>query len=300
MSDQPLPLAALVNTEDTDAVVDEIKATVRLPFPGFDFEAFDRALKDVVILFRGDYPGYRECNSSFHNLHHTMIVTLAVARLMHGAMEAGHPLSEKHVNMGLISGLMHDTGYIQRHDDREGTGAKYTMVHIGRSAAFVRDYYRKDPLFRDDIDSFRSILFCTGYSINIGDLEFPDDKVEMLGKILGTGDLLGQMADRLYLEKLPDLYNEFLEGGITMFTSPLDLLEKTRGFYTMTLKRFSGELGNVHLFSRDHFRARWGLDEDLYAKATEKNIAYLDYVVTNHRDDYRRFLRRSVSPLPGA
>ena len=116
--------------------------------------------------------------------------------------------------------------------------------------------------------------------------------VELLGKILGTADLLGQMADRYYLEKLPDLFDEFAEAGITTFAGPLDLLDKTQGFYQMTLKRFAEELDNTLRFSRFHFRKRWGIDEDLYIKSIEKNMAYLARVVTLHRETYTDHLRR--------
>jgi hypothetical protein len=248
-----------------------------------------------VRLFQGDYPGYRACNVSYHDLRHTLAVTLAVARLMHGAVEAGNKLTEKDFTMGLVSALMHDTGYMQEDDDLLGTGAKYTLVHIERSIEFVRRYYADDPLFQNDLDSFSDILRCTGVSVSIGKINFVDETVKLLGKILGTGDLLGQMADRVYLEKLLDLYDEFVEGGINQFSSHLDLLDKTRGFYRIILKRFADDFDNVDRFARYHFRASWGVDEDLYRKAVENNLAYLDFVVTHHRDDYQDWLRRTVN-----
>lgn len=60
----------------------------------------------------------------------------------------------------------------------------------------------------------------------------------------------------------------------------------------MTLKRFADELGNTLRFSRFHFRKRWGIDEDLYIKSIEKNMAYLARVVTLHRENYMDHLRR--------
>ncbi|HET58324.1 MAG TPA: hypothetical protein ENN35_07785 [Deltaproteobacteria bacterium] len=294
MEEHEAQLSTLFDVEDFDAVIEEVRTIASTVFPGYDLEPFDNACDDVVRLFRGDYPGYRACNVSYHDLRHTLAVTLAMARLMHGAVETGRELSEKDFTMGLVSALMHDTGYMQEDDDLEGTGAKYTLVHIERSIDFVRRYYADDPLFGNDLDAFRDILRCTGLSVSIGDIRFADETVELLGKILGTGDLLGQMADRVYLEKLLDLYNEFVEGGINQFSNRLDLLDKTRGFYQMTLKRFADDFDNVDRFARHHFRARWDIDEDLYRKAIEHNLAYLDFVVTNHRDDYRDWLRRTI------
>jgi len=292
MDDCRVQLANLVDTRDPKAVLDEIHTIAGLMFPRFDIAPFDRAYSDVVALFRGHYPSYRSCNVRYHDLGHTLSVTLAVARLMHGAVEAGQTLSEKDLNIGFISGLMHDTGYIQQASDRQGTGAKYTQVHISRSIAFLQAYFRNDPAFQNDLDSFRDILLCTGLNTQVESIRFGGATIELLGKILGTADLLGQMADRYYLEKLPDLFDEFAEAGITTFAGPLDLLDKTQGFYQMTLKRFAEELDNTLRFSRCHFRKRWGIDEDLYIKSIEKNMAYLARVVTLHRENYTDHLRR--------
>ena len=294
MKDLQNQLTNLMDIKDIKVVFKEIKTITSLISPQFNFAPFNRTYRDIVSLFRGKYPGYRESNVYYHDFRHTLSVTLAVARLMHGAVEAGYSLTEKDFNMGLISGLMHDTGYIQQKDDTEGTGAKYTLIHIDRSINFLKEYYRNDPMFRDDLYSFRDILQCTGLKTNIAEIRFANRTVELLGKILGTADLLGQMADRHYLEKLFYLYDEFVEAGITTFTNQLDLLEKTQRFYPITQKRFSEELGDAYRFARYHFRKRWGIDEDLYIKSIENNLEYLDYVLTQHRHDYQNRLRRLV------
>ncbi|MDI9570201.1 MAG: hypothetical protein QM278_05640 [Pseudomonadota bacterium] len=292
MSDLDKQLANLLSTEDHQAVYEEIRAIVLLIFPRFDFVHFERAWDDIVRLFQGKYPHFLHSDLKYHDLTHTVAVTLAVARLLHGAVVAGHSFTEKDVNMGLISGLMHDAGYIKREDDAEGTGAKYTLVHIERSISFLKDYYRDDPLFKNDLSTFQDILRCTGLNTNIAGMRFRSETAALLGKILGTADLLGQMAERHYLEKLLDLYNEFVEGGIRSFTSQLDLLEKTRDFYDMTRRRFTEELGGVYRFSLFHFRTRWGIDEDLYLKAIGNNIAYLDRILTRYGEGCRSHLRR--------
>ncbi len=296
MRDGYTQFANLINTGDPDAITDEIVGIVGMVLPRFDFGPFMEACEDVVRLFRGGYPGFHHCNLAYHDLNHTMLVTLAMARLMHGAVVAGHQLTEGDFNLGLISALMHDTGYIQRCDDLEGTGAKYTLVHIDRSIDFVEEYYRNNPRFGDQQQFFRDILLCTGFSTKIGEIHFSDERVALLGKMMGTADLLGQIADRCYLEKLPHLYDEFVEGGITEFVSPLDLLEKTKVFHLMTLKRFAGELGGVNRFARHHFQKRWGIDEDLYEKTIDATMVYLNDLVSRLGDDYRGGLRRA---LPG-
>ena len=100
----------------------------------------------MVKLFRGNYPGYQKCNTWYHDLKHTTDCLLAMARLLHGASLNGLPLPDRDVVLGLTAALFHDTGYIQAEDDLEGTGAKYTLVHVERSVAFMEKYFAR-PAF---------------------------------------------------------------------------------------------------------------------------------------------------------
>lgn len=288
----PAQLASLIDISDPRLVLDEIRTTVRLACPDYDFTHIDAAAADVIRLFEGRYPGFRACNLRYHDLTHTLAVTLAVTRLLHGAVESGQTLSARDWEIGVISALMHDTGYIQRDGDTAGTGAKYTLTHIGRSIAFIHEYYREHPAFRGNLKTFQAILECTGVYTCIADIHFESTNTALLGRILGTGDLLGQMSDPRYLEKLPDLYNEFVEGGITAFASPLDLLQKTLPFYTATLARFEEDFGGAHRFARPHFRRRWGIDADLYAEAMAANMARLEDILTHHAGDFLSVLGR--------
>lgn len=69
-------------------------------------------LKD---LFSGKYPGYRGCTTRYHDLNHTLHCFLLMARLIHGAFINGVVFKEEDVVLGLISALMHDTGYLRDH-----------------------------------------------------------------------------------------------------------------------------------------------------------------------------------------
>ncbi len=191
---------------DNKAIIKEVQFTISLINPQFDFQYLDQAFRDVEKLFRGHYPGAQKCNTNYHDFRHTMLVLLAMVRLIHGTYFQGIKLTDKEINLGLISALMHDTGYIQTDDDNAGTGAKYTLMHIKRSIMFVQDYYAQEEYFHEDLENFADILNCTGLSIDIKKITFSSANIEIIGKILGTADLLGQMADRLYLEKLIPLF----------------------------------------------------------------------------------------------
>ena len=71
----------LLDIRDNNAIIKEVKFTISLINPNFDFRFFDQAAGDMGKLFRGHYPGFRPCNTAYHDLRHTMLVLLAMARL---------------------------------------------------------------------------------------------------------------------------------------------------------------------------------------------------------------------------
>jgi len=156
-----LQLSRIINMEDHQSVLGEVRTIVNMMFPEFDFDTVDRVFKDIVRLFRGEYPGYRKCNTEYHDLKHTTDAFLAMARLMHGASVSGESLTRKDVNLGLICALMHDTGYIQTLDDDIGTGAKYTRTDSKRSIVFMDKYIADSGLSREDFKAYPDILICT-------------------------------------------------------------------------------------------------------------------------------------------
>lgn len=289
---EAIQLAKLVDVSDHAKLFEEIQLVTRLILPSFDFKYVSKVYNDMETLFNGEYAGYRACNTKYHDISHTHQVLLAMLRLMHGAFISGVRFSEKEMNISLISALMHDTGYIQESSDLTGTGAKYTQNHIQRSIDFVYRYFSGIPMFEDSLNDFADILNCTGLTTKTKEIKFSSPKTALLGKMLGTADILGQMSDRFYLEKLLFLYIEFQEAGIKGYTSELDLLEKTPFFYEMTKNRFVNELGSANNYAVLHFRERWNINLDLYDDAINNNLECLKKLLRDHRYDYLSFLRR--------
>lgn len=292
METDNIQISKLIDMDDPQSVLDEIKNIVCTIFPKFDFEPVNAVFRDLVKLFRGEYPGYRKCNTEYHDLKHTTDATLTMTRLIHGAILQGELLCQKNTTLGLISTLLHDTGYIQTLYDDSGTGGKYTLVHIPRSIKFLDGYFAEKNFPREDFENCADILKCTGMNTKINEIQFKSRESELLGKMLGSADLLGQMADRLYLEKLLFLFYEFEEANVVGYTSELDMLKKTMGFYDITKKRLANELSGVNKYMIHHFKARWNIDRDLYEDTIEKNRNYLKYILENHEKEYRSYLRR--------
>jgi len=292
MHKSTIKLYDLVNAKDPDSLLQEVKHIVSRICPNFDFHALEQAFSDTVKLFKGDYPGYRESNTKYHDLRHTMDVLLASARLLHGAFVQGAQLSARTVELALIGALFHDVGLIQTEDDLEGTGAKHTIGHEQRSVFFMENYFAEHRAGKEeDIRDCSHMILCTTLRTETQDIPFKSLEIELAGKIMATADLLGQMADREYLEKLLLLYEEFEEAGLP-YESLYDLLEKTPDFFDMALNRFATVLDGVNEYMIVHFRDRWNLDRDLYKESVLRNLEYLRKVLKMGPKDYVKRLRR--------
>jgi hypothetical protein len=276
------------------AVLEEIRTIASLICRMDSFAVIDRASRDILSLFTGSYPGYRKNDTGYHDLYHTTDVMLASARLLHGAAAGGMDFRAGEVNQLLLCAMMHDTGYIQTDTEPHGTGARYTAVHIERSIDFVKEYLHRNPDFEVDPEAMAHILRCTGLNVRIMDIPFKTERTRFLGYVLGTADLLGQMADRYYLEKLPILYREFKEGNIPGFSSDYDLIRKTPDFYVIANIRFRQDLGGVNQYMKNHFQVRWNIPQDLYVTAIERNIEYLNRIIESGEDYRHKFKRRCL------
>ena len=137
------------------------------------------------------------------------------------------------------------------------------------------------------------LILCTDLYTNIDDIKFSTSEAEFLGKMLGTADLVGQMSDRTYLEKLPFLFQEFRESNISVYKNELDLITKTVVFYQTIETRLKKDLGNVIRFFPAHFKARYGISENLYETAINSNMKHLKNHIKNSGMDYNKALRRT-------
>lgn len=287
-----LQLSNLIPMESPEAVLEEAIVILDLISPDFDAVPVDSAFKATVNLFNGKYPGYRPCNTEYHDLHHTIDTFLAMARLIHGAVLDGETFTGRQILLGLVTALLHDAGYIQEEHDTEGTGSKYTASHVQRSMDFLERHGSELGLSYEEIVEGRAIILCTDLAVDISTIEFASAKGELLGKMLGTADILAQMADRIYLEKLMFLYHEFKEAGISDYESEVDLLRKTLAFYDFIAWRLKTTLDAIDRFMSSHFTLRWGIKENLYHVAIEKQKKHLRKIMEIPNSDPRNHLKR--------
>jgi len=293
-----------INTTDPLAVHQEVSRIYLSLYPDAPAETLGRAFGDCARLFRGDYPGYRACDTAYHNLQHTLEVALAMARLMDGYERSdGRPeaLGARLFRFGIITALLHDVGYLRhRHDTRHQNGAEYTLSHVSRGSRFVEQYVSR--LGMSDLAPVAGkIIHFTGYEVAVDTIELPNLMFRRLGNMLGTADIIAQMADRCYLEKCRDrLFPEFVAGGLASdgqpeaqdskrFSSAQDLLSKTPAFYSTAEHRLNELLGGAYGYAETHFGGR-----NLYLEEVMKNVQHAARIAAE--GDVDALLRRNPPP----
>ncbi|MEW6157717.1 MAG: hypothetical protein AB1813_09805 [Verrucomicrobiota bacterium] len=232
-----------VDTKDPSAVEAEVQSTYRSMFPQGNELFVPRAFFWAIDCFTGHYRDYQQIDARYHDFEHTLQGTLCMVRLLDGRYRANiqPELNQRIFELGLLAILLHDTGYLKKKGDCEGTGAKYTLVHVTRSMEFAAELLREKGFSPADIKSVQNMIRCTGVNVDLTAIPFCDELERTVGYALGTADLLGQMAANDYVDKLPILYQEFAESdrynkacgrpAKAMFSSAQDLVQKTPMFW---------------------------------------------------------------------
>jgi len=285
-------LSTLVDMYSTEAVHDEVIHILLLINPEMDLAPIQKVFTFTVDLYKGRMQGYRACNTGYHNLRHITDTYLAMVRLLHGARLNGENFSDREIFLGLTGALLHDTGMIQESHDTEGTGAKYTQEHVALSMDFVARHAETFHLSEQETRDLRDMILCTDLLADIPAISFSTPGIELLGKILATADLIAQMADRTYLEKLLFLYQEFREAEMGDFKNEIDFLHQTLDFFDLSATRFKETLDDTSRYMVPHFKSRWGIDKNLYIQSIENQRNFLKKVLTDKNVSLYRELKR--------
>ncbi len=276
-----------VQVSNPAAVRNAVQELYAESFPGMSFDKLWLAFYDFERLFTGRYPGYNGCDTTYHDMQHTLDMTLALARLVAGYERSVEPrdrLGPARAQMALITSLFHDSGYI-RHKSRDSdfaNGAEFTLYHVSRSADFLRRYLPELGLAKD-VGVSSMIVHFTGYEVDLDKIELDDPRDIICGHLIGTADMIAQMADRCYLEKCRDrLYNEFVVGGVAVenakpgefmvrYESGEDLLRKTPTFYQEVMRdRLNAKFNRAYRYIEVLYEG-----QNPYIEAIRCNITHL-------------------------
>lgn len=288
-----------INTTDPVQVAGEVFRIYRHLFQKDPDSTMRQAFDGLTRLYRGENPEFHACDTDYHDIQHVLDVTLAMARLMDGCKRATNDakLDEHMFRLGIISALYHDVGYLRHQKDtRHKNGAEYTATHVGRGVHYLESNLPTLGMGADARAAAR-MLHYTGYEVPASKIRVAP-RYQLIGSLLGSADIVAQMADRCYLEKVHDrLYPEFVIGGLTrkrapdgsekvIFESAPDLMFKTPGFYKGAHKRLTEDLGNYYTYFEAHFGG-----QNIYLDEVEKNM---DYAFTIAEKKDLSLLRRAM------
>jgi hypothetical protein len=186
----------------------------------------------------------------YHNVEHTMLVTLAGHDIMLGRALLVPTEPSDYANL-IAACLMHDIGYVRgilKGDDQDGyvidsagrktqlprgsSDAALLPYHVDRSKLFVMDRLGTSDIF--DAPKIARAIECTRFPTMSDD----EDDDEEDGLLLRAADLIGQLGDPHYLRKANALYYEFEEVGMNKqlgYNSPADLVDLYPQFYWKTI-----------------------------------------------------------------
>lgn len=289
----PTNTVDLQNPREVMAAVDAI---LRKRF-GDDYgkPLLNMAIGHLAQAYGGEYPGLLRCDTHYHDLRHALDTGLAMARLIDGQgmitpANAPDHIDAEHAMLGILLALYHDIGLLRRTDESHLEGAQLTPIHEARGVDFMRDYLTRTPLAH--LADKAELIMITRLVWHMPQDIAPLDRA--ISCLLGTADIISQLADRCYLEKCRDfLFIEFSAIGLAgspdlPYPDPETLLRKTPSFYTGLLReRIHHEYGDADRYMKIHFGG-----ECPYTAAIARNFSFLNELLVE--EDLSRLSRQPV------
>ncbi|MFT3782205.1 MAG: HD domain-containing protein [Nibricoccus sp.] len=278
-----------INTKSSEAVCAAIFGKFEGMFPGKKPVLLERLFTDVDAMFGGRYMDYRQIDTPYHDLEHTLQVTWCLAQMLAGRHHAGiEPrLNDRQFELAIAAALLHDTGYLKMRADVEGTGAKYTFTHVLRSCAVASSYLPTVGVTLEELDGVLGAIRCTNATTSMRRLHFRNPIEGLVGCAVATADYLGQMSVPNYLEELPRLFAEFNESdnfaavppGQRVFRSVEELIAKTPHFWrTIVQPKLDNELLGLYRFLANPYPD----GPNQYMEAVNRNIALVSAAAAAH------------------
>jgi hypothetical protein len=252
-NDTSLPPESVINQK----TISDIRSIIANDFGEVPSQV-DFIFDDITKLYNGEWSEYQSCQVGYHNLQHALDVALAAARILSGyhILNPDKKISTDTYTAGLVSALLHDAGYLKDKNDHDGTGGKFSFTHVGRSKHLAENYLTDLNWPAEQIDYVNKIIGLTEFTTEPTIPAFKTPDQDIVAKAVATADLIAQIADINYIQRLYCLYDEFLEAytfegkenlksqEIKVYESFQDLQDETADFY----KNFI--LPRLNLFGR--------------------------------------------------
>lgn len=280
--DPLLDVTGTVPLDDARAVAQAVAAVLAPNVPGLPRAFLEAAFDDVARLYAGGDGAWLACDMPYHDLRHALDTALATARMIDGHARAGGAWTAQRALATVLLALVHDTGFLRRRDEAGRAGPTLADVHEARSVAFASAWLPQTPLATEA--GLAPMLLCTRVAQPTAPLfAGRDAAAATVGCLLGTADLVCQLADPRYPERCyHHLYTEFAIGGVSgPFRDARDLVAKTPGFHAAVLApRLAGDLRDHQRFLATHFGG-----DDPYARQVRTNIARCERIARDGRWD---------------
>ena len=225
----------------------------------------------------------------YHDVEHTCLVTLCGLEIFAGKKILEGELKPEDWLHYTIALLFHDVGYIKNilpGDDKNGqvinsygdkyqikygaTDASLTPYHVERGKLFIEERHWNNAINKDLLGRLISFTQFPIPERSKGSNN-EDSGFNELAELVGSADLIGQLADPMYDIKIPRLYHEFEETGSAEkmgYSNPGDLRRGYPSFFINFVKPHIGEALrylnvteegrkwianlNYHIFSQSH------------------------------------------------
>ncbi len=189
-------------------------------------------------------------NALYHNVEHTVFVTLVGQEILRGKhIKEGGVTAEDWLHFA-ISLVCHDIGYVRGVCRRDrpakrqyatGKGEEMTELPEGATDASLTPYHvDRGKLFIQERFGGHKLIQAERVKRNIELTRFPvpldSDHQDTTGYpgLVRAADLIGQLSDPRYLQKIPALFYEFEETGVNEhlgYRTPEDLRMNYPKFY---------------------------------------------------------------------
>ncbi len=205
-----------------------------------------------IIAWAGNMALENIANSDalYHNVEHSILVTLVGQEILRGKhIREGGVSSEDWLHC-IISLLCHDIGYVkgvcrqdQEIDGLYSTGKEGKMIPLppGASDASLTPYHvDRAKLFIDERFGGHKLIDSEVIKSNIELTRFPvpakedSQGTQCFAGLVRAADLIGQLSDPRYLNKITSLFYEFEETGMNKvlgYKTPADLRKNYAKFY---------------------------------------------------------------------
>jgi hypothetical protein len=180
----------------------------------------------------------------YHNVEHTMLVTLAGHDILRGRALHTHMTAADYAHV-MIACLTHDIGYVRgvlKDDDEDGfvvdtTGRKVELPRGSSDAALMSYHVDRSKIYIIERVNGVPELDKQRIADAIEGTRFPPVEGQQYSEeasIVRAADLIGQLGDPNYIRKANALFCEFEEVGMNRqlgYDSPADIFERYPQFY---------------------------------------------------------------------